>query len=275
LKVWLNGALMDADRACISPADHGFLLGDGVFETLRCYAGTPFALDDHLGRLEAGAAALGIDPPPRTVLTFAARDVVEANGLGEARMRITLTSGAGPPGLLRDQTPPTILITAHPLAPWPPTATAVLSRWRRDQESPLAGVKTTSLAEGVLALREARAQGADEGLVLNRRGDVCEATTANVFLVRAGEVQTPSLASGCLAGITRDRALRLSAGAETEIPATALHDADELFLTSSTREIQPLVAVDGRPVGTGEPGEITHRLAAAYREMVSAELELE
>src|SRR5205823_194018 len=112
-----------------------------------------------------GAAVLGIDPPPRTVLTFAARDVLEANALGEARMRITLTSGAGPPGLLRDETPPTILITAQPLAPWPPTATAVLSRWRRDQESPLAGVKTTSLAESVLALREARAQDATEGIV--------------------------------------------------------------------------------------------------------------
>lgn len=275
MKVWLDGALIDAERACISPADHGFLLGDGVFETLRCYDGVPFALDDHLGRLEAGAAALGIDPPPRTVLAFAARDVVEANGLTDARMRITLTSGAGPPGLLRGQTRPTILITAQPLPPWPPTATAVISGMRRDEESSLAGIKTISLAESVLATREARDRGATDGIVLNRRGDVCEATTANVFLVRGGQVETPSLASGCLAGITRDRVLRLSGGAEREIPATALHEADELFLTSSTREVQPLVGLDGKDIGDGAQGPITQRLARELRELVLAELDLQ
>ena len=275
MKVWLDGALIDAERACISPADHGFLLGDGVFETLRCYDGVPFALDDHLGRLEAGAAALGIDPPPRTVLPFAARDVVEANGLTDARMRITLTSGAGPPGLLRGQTPPTILITAQPLPPWPPTAIAVISRMRRDEDSSLAGVKTISLAESVLATREARDHGATDGIVLNRRGDVCEATTANVFLVRGGQVETPSLASGCLAGITRDRVLRLSGGAEREIPATALYEADELFLTSSTREIQPLVGLDGKDIGDGAPGPVTQTLARELHGLVLAELDLQ
>jgi branched-chain amino acid aminotransferase len=280
VKVWLNGGLVDEKSACVSPADHGLLVGDGVFETLRCYAGVPFALDEHLGRLEAGATALGLTAPPRRSLHEATRAVIEANGLADARMRITLTSGPGPPGLLRGDAQPTLLVSARPVTPWPATATAVVSRWRRDQDSPLAGVKTISLVESVMALAEARAAGAAEGILPNRREHVCEATTANVFVVRGGRVETPSPASGCLRGITRDRVLGLCAelglgGGETEIPASALQEADELFLTSSTREVQPVVELDGRPVGSGEPGETTRRLADAYRAMVLAQLNVE
>jgi branched-chain amino acid aminotransferase len=275
VKVWLNGALADEEKACVSPADHGLLVGDGVFETLRCYGGAPFALDDHLGRLQAGASALGLEPPARELLREATSAVIEANGLADARMRITLTSGAGPPGLLRASRQPTLLVSAQPLVPWPPTATAIVSRWRRDQDSPLTGVKTISLVDSVMALTEARASGAAEAILLNGRGEVCEATTANVFAVRGGRVETPALMSGCLAGITRDRVLGLCAkfalgGGEAEIPAAALRDSDELFLTSSTREVQPLVELDGRPVGTGGPGKVTRRLAAAYSAMVRA-----
>jgi branched-chain amino acid aminotransferase len=141
-------------------------------------------------------------------------------------------------------------------------------------------VKTISLVESVMAHTEARASGASEAILLNRKGDVCEATTANVFVVRGGRVETPSLGSGCLAGITRDRVLALCSdlglgGGETEIPAAALLDADELFLTSSTREVQPLVELDERLVGNGEPGEVTRRLADAYTEMVLAQLHVE
>src|SRR5262249_15469476 len=148
----------------------------------------------------------------------------------------------------RGEREPTLLVSALPLTPWPPTATAIVSRRRRDQEDPLAGVKTVSLVGSVMALAEARAQGVSEAIILNRRGDLCEATTANVFTVRGGEVSTPSLASGCLPGITRERVLALCAdlgiaATETEVPASALDDADELFLTSSTRELQPLIEV--------------------------------
>jgi branched-chain amino acid aminotransferase len=274
VKIWLNGTLVDGESGCVSPADHGLLVGDGVFETLRCYRGKPFALGDHLERLEAGARALWLEPPPRSVLTDAAHAVLEANGLGEARMRITLTSGAGPPGLARGERQPTVIVAAFGLTPWPPTATAAVSRWRRDSEDPLAGVKTVSLVGSVMALAEARASGADEAIVLNRRGELCEATTANVFVVRGGRVETPSLASGCLAGITRERVLALGA-TEADLPAAVLEEADELFLTSSTREIQPLVAVDGRPVGDGSAGPVTGRLAEAYAELVLAQLDAE
>jgi branched-chain amino acid aminotransferase len=279
VKVWLNGALVDAESGCLSPSDHGLLVGDGVFETLRCYAGVPFALADHLARLEAGARALWLEPPAPDELAGATHAVIAANGLEDARMRITLTSGAGPPGLARGEREPTVLVSALPLTPWPPTATAIVSRWRRDEDDPLRGVKTVSLVASVMALAEARAQGASEAIVLNRRGDVCEATTANVFVVSDGRVATPSLRSGCLAGITRERVLALCAdlglgGVETELPASALAVAHELFLTSSTREVQPLVEVDGQPVGDGSPGEVTTQLALAYSDMVERELEL-
>jgi branched-chain amino acid aminotransferase len=280
MKVWLNGRLVDEAVATVSTTDHGLLVGDGVFETLRCYAGRPFALESHLDRLDAGAKALRLEPPTREVLAEAAHAVVEANELADARMRITLTSGPGPPGLLRGAGELTVLVTAQPLTPWPATATAVVSALRRDERSPLAGVKTIALVESVMALTDARAQGAAEAILLNGRGDVCEATTANVFLVRGGCVETPSLASGCLAGITRDCVLGLCAGLglrgqEVELPTAALQEADELFFTSSTREIQPLVQLDGRRVGSGEPGETTSRLAEAYRQMVLAKLEVE
>jgi branched-chain amino acid aminotransferase len=280
VKLWINGELVDADGACLSPADHGFLVGDGVFETLRCYAGTPFALTHHIERLEAGARALGLNAPGADALQSAAHAVIEANGLRDARMRITLTSGPGPPGLLRGEREPTVVVAAGPLTPWPPTAAATVSRFRRNEDSPLAGVKTISLAESVMALAEARAAGADEGILLNGRGNVCEATTANVFVVRGEHVSTPSLESGCLAGITRECVLGLCGALglkaeEMEIPAAALLEANELFLTSSTREVQPLVELDGRAVGDGGPGAVTRRLAEAYSKMVSAQLEVE
>jgi branched-chain amino acid aminotransferase len=274
MKLWLNGELIDERDARISPADHGFLLGDGVFETLRCYGGKPFALEAHLERLEAGALALGLRTPALEELGRAAHAVVEANGLTEARMRVTLTSGPGPPGLARGPGPPTAAVAALPLEPWPRAATAVVSRWRRDETSPLARVKTISLVENVMALSEARAEGVGEALLLNGRGDLCEATTANVFCVSGDRVSTPALSSGCLAGITRDHVLRVCAGlgveaVEAELPGEMLREVEEAFLTSSTREIQPLVAVDGRPIGEGDPGPLTLRLAGAYSDMVA------
>jgi branched-chain amino acid aminotransferase len=279
MKLWLDGALVDEGEARVSPFDHGLLVGDGVFETMRWYRGKAFALGEHLERLEGGALALGLRTPPLQDLAGAAQAVMKANDLADARMRITLTSGSGPPGLMRGTSPGTVIVTASQLQPWPPTAAAIVSRWHRNEQSPLAGVKTISLVDHVMALREARTTGTAEALLLNGRGELCEATTANVFCVRNGRIETPALASGCLAGITRDRVLRLCAklrvGAiETTLPGQVLHEAEELFLTSSTREVQPLVEVDGRPIGDGRPGRLTARLSDAYAEMVERELNI-
>jgi branched-chain amino acid aminotransferase len=269
LKVWLDGQLVDEEGARVSAFDHGLLLGDGVFETLRVYAGAPFALDEHLARLRESAGVMRIPVPDG--LAAAAHDVLRASGLSEARIRVTLTSGGGPPGLARGTGWPTALIVAMPLTPWPPTSTAIVSRFRRDEHSPLAGVKTTSLAQSVIALAEARDAGVDEALVVNVAGNLCEATTANVFVVYDGTAATPPLDSGCLAGITRAHVLALGA-VERTLARADLLEADEAFLTSSTREIQPLVAIDGRAVGTGESGPVTRRLAEAYAGMVRRSL---
>jgi branched-chain amino acid aminotransferase len=277
VRVWLNGALVDEEEVCISPSDHGFLLGDGVFETLRCYEGRPFALREHLERLDAGARAMGIAVPSLDDLETGALALVAASRLTDARMRITVTSGAGPPGLGRGEGPPTVLMAARPSKGWPPTASATVAAWAHDERSPLAGVKTVSRAESVVALMHARSQGADEALFLNRSGHLCEATTANLFAVRDGRVETPALSSGCLAGITRERVLRLCGeldieAQEGELARDVLDSADELFLTSSTREVQALVRVDGHEITAGKPGPVTLRLGAAFSQMVQAEL---
>jgi branched-chain amino acid aminotransferase len=279
MHLWLNGQLTTEENARISPSDHGFLSADGVYETLRCYSGIPFALADHVGRLEAGARAIRVEPPPAAEIERGVYEVLKANALGDARVRITLTSGPGPAGLARGDGPPTLLITARSLSAWPPTATAIVSGQRRDEHSLLAGVKTIAVIENVLAAVSARARDADEAIILNSQAYVCEATTANVFAVRAGRVETPDLASGCLGGITRDRVLRAcrEAGveaAEVEMRIESLLEADEAFLTSSTREIQPLVELDERPIGAGEPGPVTRRLAETLSASIRAELGL-
>jgi branched-chain amino acid aminotransferase len=274
LKVWLDGALVEDADACISPADHGFLLGDGVFETFRSYAGRLPTLREHLERLAAGAGVLGIWHPPLDELERGAEELLAVSGLADARIRITVTSGTGPPGLGRGEGPGTALISVAALRAWPPSATAVVAPWPHDERSPLAGVKTTSRADTVMGLAYARERGADEALFLNGRGDVCEATTANVFAVRDGVVTTPPLSAGCLPGITRDHVLRICAeqgveASEVDLPRAALHEANELFLTSSTRGVQPLVRVDDAEVGNGRPGPLTRRLAAAHIESLT------
>jgi branched-chain amino acid aminotransferase len=238
-----------------------------VFETLRWYGGRPFALGEHLARLEDGCHTTGIAMPAHADLDRAAHAVIEANGLRDARMRITVTSGPGPAGLLRGDGPPTVLVVAVALTPWPPTATAVTSSLRRDERSPLAGVKTVSLAESATALAQARSAGADEALVFNRTGDLCEATTANVFLVHDGVAATPPVDAGCLAGITREHVLRLGA-TERRLSSDDVASAQEAFLTSSTREVQPLVNVDGRVIGNGGAGPVTARFAEDYSQLV-------
>jgi branched-chain amino acid aminotransferase len=275
--VWLNGRVVKEDEACIAPGDHGFLVGDGVFETLRSYGGVPFAVREHGERLAAGAATLGIEAPPVERFDEAVRAVLEANGLEDARIRATLTSGPGPPGLGRGTGPPTFLVSARPMVPWPATASAIVSATvRHDESGPLAAVKTIGLADSLMAQREARERGADEALLLNTAGEIVEATTANVFIVLDGRLETPPPGSGCLLGITRERVIGLShdigmPAVQPPIRPLALKAAEEIFLTSSTREIQPLVRLDGEPVGGGEPGTVTRRLAAAFSEMVRAE----
>lgn len=276
---WLNGKTVPERTAKVSVLDRGLLLGEGLFETMRAYNGKVFAFGRHYKRLKEGAKVLGIAVPPLRLLEEAVDALLQANKLREARVRVTITSGAGGPGILpEEQMEPTVLILAHPLEDtntriYRKGARAVTLPIRKVAGAYLGGVKTTSYAENVVGRRLARRAGADEGLFLNTAGDLCEGTASNIFLVKYDELYTPDLASGCLPGVTRSVVLEIAPGVglrpkETSLSPIDLADADEAFLTSSTREVVPLTLVDGEPVGDGSPGEATLELARAYKEHV-------
>ena len=275
--VSVNGEIGDADILRISPLDHGLLVGDGVFETMRVYGGVPFAWTRHLERLERSAAGLGLQTPPIEGLREQADAVLLANELTEARLRITLTGGPAPLGSERAAVPPTVVIAASALTAWPPTADVVTVAWPRNERGATAGLKTISYAENVRALAYAHEHGASEAIFPNTRGELCEATGSNVFVVRNGVLATPPAASGCLLGVTRALVLELARGlglapVEVTLPLNALEHADEAFLASTTREVQAIAHVDEAALAHA-PGPITTRLAEAFTALVARDLD--
>jgi branched-chain amino acid aminotransferase len=275
--IWLDGALVAADVPHLSAFDRGFQLGDGVFETLRARAGRPTELAEHLARLRRSAAGLDIDLGSSIELD--AREgiaaLLAANGLdgpsGDASVRITVSRGTSASrGLLPLERPaPTIVIQAWPVLPAPRDHLErglhlIMSAVRRDPENPLVGLKTTSRADYVYARLEARRAGGDDALFLTVDGHLSEATSANVFLVRGGELATPALDCAILPGTTRTWILRWAAGAglrpvEGWLNPADLAAADEAFLCSSVAGILPVTRLDGAPIGTGRPGPWTMR----------------
>ena len=282
--VWVNDRLVRADAPQILVADRGFMLGDAIFETLRARRGVVIELDEHLERLRESAVPLGIPlPADDAPLVTAIRALLSAEGLagdgsdgrppGDAALRVTVSRGAfaarglAPRG---ESGGPTVIVQAWPHTP--PTAdslqpglTLVTSSVRRDPGSPLAGVKSTSRAETVYARLEAERAGADDAILLTSAGDVCEATSANVFIVRGERVVTPPLAAGCLAGTTRAWLLAHAASHglvadEAVVTPGALAAADEVFLTSSVAGVIPAVRIDGAAIGRGAPGPFTELL---------------
>jgi branched-chain amino acid aminotransferase len=260
--LWLDGQLVPADEAGVSPFDHGLLVGDGVFETLRVYDGVPFAWSRHHQRLVRSAGGLGLSAPGSQELRAAVDDVLLANGVTEGRVRLTITGGPSPLGSERGDGPPTVIVMSAPATPWPATVDVVIVPWSRNERGAVAGLKTTSYAENVRALAYARERDAGEAIFLNTRGEVCEATGSNVFVIRDGVVRTPPADAGCLLGVTRALVLELCAehgmpAEEVALGRSALADADEAFLTSSTREVQAIGRVDGRalPAAPGPTGD--------------------
>jgi branched-chain amino acid aminotransferase len=270
--VWIDGTLVDADEARISPFDHGLLTGDGVFETLVVYDGRPFAVRRHLERLAISCKGLGLDVPDATTLRAALAAVVEANALTSARMRITVTGGDSPLGSDRGGHGPTVVVAGGALAKWPPTADVVTVPWTRNEKGALAGLKTTSYGENVVALAYAKERGAAEAIFANTVGELCEGTGSNVFVAIGGRLVTPPLRSGCLAGVTRALVLEAVDAVEEDLPLSALADADEAFLTSTTREVQPIGTVDGRALPAA-PGPLTEAAAAAFKSVVSRSID--
>ena len=267
MKVWLNGRLLETSHAAVSVTDHGLTVGDGVFETAALRDGVPFALTRHLERLGRSAERLGLASPPLDELRLAVAELLaaEAGGLagGPARLRITLTGGPAPYGSERGSEGPTVLITVAPGKAWPASADVAIVPWTRNENAPTAGAKTTSYADNVVALAEAHRRGAAEAIFANTRGELCEGTGSNVFVGLGGRLYTPPLSSGCLAGITRELLLEWTDAVEETLSIGALASADEAFLASSTRDVQPIRAVDGVQL-PAVPGPLTQRAAAEF-----------
>ena len=279
LFVWVDGALLEEHEARISPFDHGLLTGDGVFETLRVYRGEPYCWRRHYERLTRSASGMGLAIPPGPALRRAALDVIEANRLTDARLRITVTGGPSPLGSDRGRATPTLILAASELpaaGPAPPIAVVTVP-WPRNERGALAGLKTISYGENVRALAVATEAGAGEAIFANTLGELCEGTGTNVFVVTGGVLRTPPESAGCLLGVTRALILELAerlgiAAEEVALPLSAVATADEAFVSSSTREVQPISAVDGNPLPAA-PGSVTTLLADAFRRMVAEDLD--
>ncbi len=270
--VWINGSLVPEDQARISPFDHGWLVGDAVFETLVIVRGMPFAARRHLERLQRSAEPLGIAVPDSGALREAMIAVADANGLREGRLRVTVSSGIGPLGSERGAGSPTVTVAAGAQSRWPTTTAVTTVEWTINERGPLAGLKTVSYGANVRALASAKAVGAGEAIFANTRGLLCEGTGSNVFMVHRGRLITPSPASGCLAGVTRQLVLELTDAAEQDVPLGVLAEADEAFLTSTTRDVQGIHAVDGHRLPTS-PGPATIAAAQALAELKATNLD--
>lgn len=275
--VFLNGRFVLEDQALVSVSDRGFLLGDGLFETLPVYGGRPFCWSQHFARLETGARLLGITLPfASEELARHAAELIDRNACRETMLRITLTRGSGMRGYSpRSAGPATLVMTLHPTAP---SETGTMPRWRLITSShrvvvgdPLAACKHTSRLLNVLARAEAEAHGADEALLLNTAGEIAEAASGNVFWIRNGIVRTPPVASGALAGITRSLVLGvcMRLGITTAVQPLRpeeLADADGAFVTMSSLGMVEVAAVDGRELAVSET---TVRLRAAWADVVT------
>jgi branched-chain amino acid aminotransferase len=269
--IWLNGALVEERHAEVSVLDHGLTVGDGVFETVKTVDGQAFALTRHLDRLARSAAGLGLPAPDLEAVRKGCQAVVAANPMPLGRLRITYTGGLAPLGSERGDTPPTLAIALGTAARRPDTTAVATVPWTRNERSAVAGLKTTSYAENVVALAHAHRHGASESLFANTAGQLCEGTGSNVFVVLGGRLLTPPLASGCLAGVTRALVAEWCGAEEADLPFEVLREADEVFLTSTLRDVQAVARIDDRELPA--PGPVTARAMAVFAERAAADVD--
>jgi branched-chain amino acid aminotransferase len=285
MRIYLNDRFVQEEEAVVSVFDHGFLYGDGVYETIRSYGSQIFMRDQHLARLRRSAVAIGLTIPiPEHRWPALLHEAMTQNDVGhegtDAYLRITISRGPGNIGLDPALCPtPTVVIMTKPLQPPSPQqyragVSLIVARTRRNLPSALSPqIKATNFLNNILAKREAIAAGAFDSILLNWESHLTECTVSNLFFFKAGRLCTPALACGLLDGITRD--IVLSLARESKIPVDegyfgveTIHKADECFLTNTSMEVMPVTMVDGHPVGKGTPGLLTqqiHRLFIANR----------
>jgi len=279
----VNGRVASDRDAVVSVFDHGFLYGEGIYETLRTYGGRPFLFDRHMRRLRKSASMLAL-PIPLSDAEIATRfdDTMQAAGLGpgggDAYIRLLVTRGVGELTYDPAACPePTIVVIVKPQVDPPPEAfeqgvmVSLVSVVRNHPGTVNPLIKSNNLLNSALAMQEAIKRGAFEGLMRNYRGELAECTTANIFIVKEGAALTPPLDAGLLAGITREFLFDIGGDVGVRVAEAVLRDedlfgADEAFLTSTTREIVPIVKVDDRMIGTGRPGPVTLKLLRAFRQ---------
>lgn len=280
----VDGRLATERDAVVSVFDHGFLFGEGVYEVMRTYRHRPFLFEPHMRRLRASAARIAL-PIPATdgeIGERIAATIAAAQLPGEAYIRLLVTRGVGEIGYDPALCPsPTIVVIVKPHVELPPSSyadgvkIARVSVVRNHPSSVNPIIKSNNLLNNALAIQEAQKQGAAEALMKNHRGELAECAMSNIFLVTGGALRTPPTDAGILAGVTRAFVLELAAKAGIPTREDVLRDADldaadEVFFTSTTREIVPVTRVDDRVVRDGRPGPMTSRLRAAFAEAVAA-----
>jgi branched-chain amino acid aminotransferase len=282
--VYVNGRISPADQAVVPVYDHGFVYGEGVYETLRTYNKVPFLYDRHVRRLRQSAERLLLDVPfdDATLLQWIDQTVAAAGDLHEAYIRVLVTRGVGDLNYDPQSTPkPTTVIIVKPLEV--PAARlfdegiriSLVDMLRNHPKSVNPVIKSNNLLNNALAMQAAYRAGAEEALMCNYRGELTECSQANFFLVRGGAALTPASTAGILEGVTRafmfelGRELGIDVREEVLLPQD-LDSADEMFLTSTTRELSPVVNVDDRVVGSGKPGPVTRKLLALYQRRAQA-----
>lgn len=266
IRVWVDGARIPADAPAVSAVDHGITVGDGGFETAKIEAGRPFAMSRHLARMDRTMAGLGLPPADHDRIREGVAAVLD-EPIDFGRLRWTVTGGRGPLGSDRMRSTLTYIVTAVGHDRPPAAGSVVTVPWVRNERSATAGLKTTSYADNVVALARAQEQGALEAVFANTRGELCEATGSNIFVVTDGVLRTPPLDSGCLAGISRELVLEWCRAdglevSEEAMPLDVLDVADEVFLTSSIKDVLPVSSVDGRALAP--PGPVTEKVLGVW-----------
>jgi branched-chain amino acid aminotransferase len=270
VRAWVNGERVDALAPSIAAVDHVITVGDGVFETCKVVDGVAFAPERHARRLDRSMAGLGLPAADHNVIDAGIKAVLSGEPIAHGRLRYTITGGVGPLGSDRDNSPLTYIVTAGPTASSPASAKLVVVPWTRNERSALVGLKTTSYAENVVALDYAKERGGVEAVFANTVGNLCECTGSNVFVVVDGEILTPDLASGPLAGVTRELVIEwcrekgFTVRAEP-LPMSILTQATEVFITSSIKNVMAVHAIDDRPVLA--PGPVTAQVVEIFNRL--------